>query len=54
VLLGERGKLQKAREGRFISGRSPHGYRYVPKRDSVPGHLVIDENEAEVVRMVYR
>ena len=56
ALLGERfrrGKLQKAREGHFIGGRAPYGYRYVPKRDGVPGHLVIDENEAEVVRMLY-
>ncbi len=56
ALLGERfrrGKLQKAREGHFIGGRAPYGYRYVPKRDGVPGHLVIEENEAEVVRMLY-
>jgi site-specific DNA recombinase len=56
ALLGERfrrGKLQKAREGHFIGGRAPYGYRYVPKRDGVPGHLVIDENEAELVRMLY-
>jgi site-specific DNA recombinase len=56
VLLGERfrrGKLQKAREGHFIGGRAPYGYRYVPKRDSVPGHLVVDETESELVRMLY-
>ena len=56
VLLGERfrrGKLQKAREGHFIGGRAPYGYRYVPKRDGVPGHLVLDETEAELVRMLY-
>ncbi len=56
ALLGERfrrGKLQKAREGHFIGGRAPYGYRYIPKRDSVPGHLIIDESEAELVRMLY-
>ena len=56
VLLGERfrrGKLQKAREGHFIGGRAPYGYRYVPKRDGVPGHLVVDETESELVRMLY-
>jgi site-specific DNA recombinase len=26
----------------------------VPKRDGVPGHLEVDEAEAEVVRMLYR
>ena len=56
ALLGERfrrGKLQKAREGHFIGGRAPYGYRYVPKRDGVPGHLVVNETEAELVRMLY-
>ena len=56
VLLGERfrrGKLQKAREGHFIGGRAPYGYRYVPKRDGVPGYLVVDETESELVRMLY-
>jgi len=56
ALLGERfrrGKLQKAREGHFIGGRAPYGYRYIPKRDGVPGHLVVDETESELVRMLY-
>jgi site-specific DNA recombinase len=56
ALLGERfrrGKLQKAREGHFIGGRAPYGYRYVPKRDGVSGHLVVDETESELVRMLY-
>ena len=56
MLLGERfrrGKLQKAREGHFIGGRAPYGYRYIPKRDGVPGHLVVDETESELVRMLY-
>lgn len=56
ALLGERfrrGKLQKAREGHFIGGRAPYGYRYVLKRDGVPGHLVVDETESELVRMLY-
>ena len=56
VLLGERfrrGKLQKARDGHFIGGRAPYGYRYVPKRDGVLGHLVVDDTESEFVRMLY-
>lgn len=56
ALLGKRfgrGKLQKAREGHFIGGRAPYGYRHVPKRDGVPGHLVVDETEAELVRTLY-
>ncbi len=49
-----RGKLQKARAGQWVAGQAPYGYRYVPKRDGVPGHLEVDEAEAEVVRMLYR
>lgn len=54
--MGERfrrGKLQKAREGHYQCGRAPYGYRYVPRHDTVPGHLVIDEAEADLVRMIY-
>ena len=57
ALLAERfrrGKLQKARAGQYVGGKAPYGYRYVPKREGVPGHLVIDEPEATVVRMLYR
>ena len=49
-----RGKLQKARAGQWGAGQGPYGYRYVPKRDGVPGHLEIDEDEAAVVQMLYR
>ena len=57
AVLGERfrrGKLQKARSGQWTAGKAPYGYRYVTKRDGVSGHLIIDEAEAEVVRMIYR
>jgi site-specific DNA recombinase len=56
AVLGERfrrGKLQKARDGRYITGRAPYGYRYVPRRDDVPGQLLVDEREAELVRTLY-
>ena len=49
-----RGKLQKARAGHWLAGEAPYGYRYVCKRDGVPGHVVVDEAEAVVVRMLYR
>jgi len=57
AVLGERfrrGKLQRARAGHYSFGHAPYGYRYVPKQDSVPGHLVVDEVEADFVRMLYR
>lgn len=56
AVLGERfrrGKLQRARDGHYLSGCAPYGYRYVPRRDAVPGHLVMDEHEAATVRMLY-
>jgi site-specific DNA recombinase len=57
AVLGERfrrGKLHKARTGQYVANVAPYGYRYVPKQDGCPGHLVIDEAEAAIVRMLYR
>jgi site-specific DNA recombinase len=57
AVLGERfrqGKLQKARAGQVLSHKPPYGYRYIPKRAGSPGHLVIDEDEAALVRQLYR
>ena len=56
ALLSERfrrGKLQKARAGQFVGVHAPYGYRYLPRRDGVAGQLVVDEAEAEIVRMLY-
>jgi site-specific DNA recombinase len=56
AVLGERfrrGKMQRARSGHYLGGRAPYGYRYVPRHDAVPGHLVVDEGEATLVRMLY-
>ena len=49
-----RGKLQRARAGHWVAGRAAYGYRYVPKRDGVPGYLVIDDAQAEAVRTMFR
>src|SRR5215208_4722368 len=48
-----RGKLQKALAGRWVTSAAPYGYRYVPEGDGVPGHVVIDPAEAEVVGLLY-
>lgn len=56
AVLGERfrrGKLQRARDGHYQGGCAPYGYRYVRRQDAVPGHLVVDEQEASLVRMIY-
>jgi site-specific DNA recombinase len=48
-----RGKLQRARDGQYLGGKAPYGYRYIRRQDGVAGHLVIDEAEAEMVRTLY-
>src|SRR3712207_5278488 len=42
-----RGKLQRARDAHYLGGRAPYGYRYVPRQDAVPGHLVVDDRSEE-------
>jgi site-specific DNA recombinase len=49
-----RGRQQKIRAGYYLSNKPPYGYRYIPKQNGVPGHLVIDEQEADFVRTVYQ
>src|SRR5688572_19903753 len=48
-----RGKLQKARAGCWLAGQAPYGYRYVPRREEMPGYLVVDETEPALVRLLY-
>ena len=38
-----RGKLHRARAGQYLGSTPPYGYRYVPKGDGAPGHLVVLE-----------
>jgi site-specific DNA recombinase len=46
------GKLAKARAGKLVTpGNYPYGYRPDPAK---PGHLMVHEIEAEVVRLVFR
>lgn len=42
------GKKEKAKQGRFAGGTAPYGYVAIDKE------LVIDEQQAEVVRLVFR
>ena len=42
------GRLQKAREGKWNGGFAPYGYKLEN------GSLVINETEAEVIRLIYR
>ncbi len=49
-----RGRMYKIRQGQLISsGSRTFGYDYVP-RGSKPGHHVINEREAAVVRLIFK
>jgi site-specific DNA recombinase len=49
-----RGRLFAARQGRVTWGNPPYGSTYIRKTPTTPQHLVINEAEAEVVRLIYR
>jgi len=50
-----RGRLEKARRGAFLPwAYRCYGYRYLPKRPGCLPQVVIDLEEAEVVRRIYR
>jgi site-specific DNA recombinase len=48
-----RGKLHRARQGEVFWTSIPYGYRRIPRRDSVPAHLEINEAEANLVRRIF-
>ena len=48
-----RGRREKARQGFIVGGRVAYGYRYLGKRENERGRLVIDEEQAEVVRQIF-
>jgi len=48
-----RGKLHKAKNGLLINGSALYGYTYIKKTDKKPPKIIINENEAEVVRMIF-
>jgi len=47
----KRGQLTAVQQGRYGTGPAPYGYRRGPD-ESKP--LIVDEREAEVVRMIFR
>ena len=49
-----RGRLHRARQGQVWMSEAPYGYTYIPRAENCPGKLVINEAEAEVVRMIFR
>lgn len=49
-----RGKMYKAKSGVLINAQAPYGYDYISKASGGVSRIVINEEEAEVVRMIYR
>ncbi|MCG3165542.1 MAG: hypothetical protein POELPBGB_01310 [Bacteroidia bacterium] len=47
------GRMRKLKEGHIIIARPLYGYSYTPKKDNVHGFYTINEEEANVVRMVF-
>jgi site-specific DNA recombinase len=52
------GKIRKAREGHIVGNEPPYGYIYIPEKknehgDREHGYYVINETEANVVRMIF-
>ena len=48
-----RGRLHRARQGLLVTGSAPYDYRYVPRREGVPAHFEVDEEEAQAVRQIF-
>jgi len=47
------GRQQKAREGRWNGGFAPYGYRISDGVSNEPDILVVEEEEAKIVRMIF-
>ena len=48
------GRRQKARDGKWNGGFAPYGYKLVSKEGEKAKVLVINEEEAELVRLIYK
>jgi len=49
-----RGKLHWARKGALVARHVPYGYRFMPRSDSQRAHLKLDEEQAVIVRQMFR
>ena len=48
-----RGKLYKVKNGVLINAQAPYGYDYIPKSVGREAGIIINKEEAKVVRMIY-
>lgn len=49
-----RGKMYKAKNGVLVNAQAPYGYDYISKASGGEAKIVINEDEAKVVRMIYK
>lgn len=49
----QRGRMASVKEGKFVSGTAPYGYRRVRLQGEKGYTLAVDEKEADVIRMIY-
>lgn len=49
-----RGRLFRARQGQVWMSEAPYGYTYLPRTETCPSRMIINDREAEVVRMIFR
>ena len=49
-----RGRLYWARQGAYVGGTPPYGYRIAPRAQGERGRLLIDEFESQVVQDMFR
>jgi site-specific DNA recombinase len=48
-----RGKLYKAKNGVLINGQAPYGYTHISRQEKKPADIIINEEEAEVVKKIF-
>lgn len=48
-----RGKMFKAKQGSLINGQSLYGYTRIKKTDETPARVIINQEEADVVRKIF-
>jgi len=48
-----RGRIHKAKSGKIVGNEAPYGYTYVLKSGDQDGYYVINEAEAEIVRLIF-
>jgi site-specific DNA recombinase len=47
------GKLRKVKQGSILNSEALYGYTRIPRKDDVNGYYIVNQEEAEVVRMIF-